>query len=104
MWILPSRSLSSSGADLIRQCDTCAEEVWGKVVHTQEMASEFEMNLGNWVLVKRVMWEKEENQEVIIESVDVYIKLKADIIKEVMNRIGNFCLEKHFNANNSENC
>lgn len=47
---------------------------------------------------------KEENQEVIIENIDVYIKLKADIIKEVMNRIGNFYLEKCFNANNSENC
>lgn len=47
---------------------------------------------------------KEENREVIIENIDVYIKLKADIIKEVMNRIGNFYLEKYFNANNSENC
>lgn len=45
---------------------------------------------------------KEENWEVIIENIDIYIKLKADIIKEVMNRTGNFYLEKCFSANNSE--
>lgn len=45
---------------------------------------------------------KEENWKVIIENVDIYIKLKADIIKEVMNRKGNFYLEKCFSANTSE--